>query len=322
MKPHDELSTPAILHRIRTAVDLALNEGTHREKIDPERLNRLRISGFPFCGVKWFMGLPRSTSKATRNTSSMKYYTQVGHVLHAVMQDGLDSLGDGLNISGVCLIGNWKCVACGKIKRMSKRPVSCVCGERLFAYREAEVKNGHVFGHIDTIFCLTLKKPTKAFPDGEAWIVVDYKTTSLKVVNATDCKLPYLGNIGQINAYVGQLHELGHPMLPLSLLIYVPRDNPWKYRMEAVEVDFAAEAKKAALYVRRFIQIASVQSQEELDAAIELRPCREKLLAQFSGCKYAAGCAGAANSRRIERSARHIMARVQRKLPILKKEQK
>jgi hypothetical protein len=286
--------------------------------MDPERMTRLRISGFPFCGVKWFMGLPRATSKATRNPSSMKYYTHVGHVLHTVMQDGLDSLGKDLHVSGVCLIGNWKCTSCGNLVKMSKRPLACKCGEKLFSYREAEIENGHIFGHIDTIFCLTLKKPTKAYPGGEVWIVVDYKTTSLKVVNATDCKLPYLGNIGQINAYVGQLHELGHPMLPLSLLIYVPRDNPWKYRIEAVEVDFAAEAKKAALYVRRFIQIAKVQTQEQLNEAIAVRPCREKLLVQFEYCKYADGCAGAVNKSRMERSAGHILARVQHKLPILK----
>lgn len=319
MKPHDELSNASILHRIRTALDLALNAGTHKEVVDPERTTRLRISSFPFCGIRWFMELPRTTSKSTRRPSSMKYFTQVGHVLHAVMQDGLDSLGEDLDVVGVSLIGNWKCSGCSRFAKMCKRPAQCKgCGKNLFSYREAEIDRGNIFGHIDTIFCLTLRKPTKAFPGGEIWIVVDYKTTSLKVVNATDCLLPYHNNMGQICAYVGQLKELGHPMLPMALLVYVPRDNPWRYRMEPVPVDFEAEAKKAALYVRRFKHVGSVKDQDGINEVIAIRPCRDKLLSQFKSCAFAESCAGPENTAKIERATGHVLARVIHKLPILK----
>lgn len=314
----DELNTKHLVHRVSAALDLAFNEGLYREKTDPTRMNRLRISGFPFCGVRWFADLQRKTARAVFNGSSMRYYTQVGNVLHAVMQDGLASLD--LDPMRVSVVGNWTCSdpSCSRVHRIQEKPLICVkCGGRGFRYDEAEINAGSVFGHIDMILSLWLRSNTKAFPGGKVWIVLDWKTTSLKKVNAKESEFPYTDNVSQIAAYVGQLHELGHPVLPLAMLVYTPRDNPRQYKVCTVDVDFSLERKRVAVYVARFEQAGNAVSAKDVEEIVEDRPCKNKLSSVFRSCKRADKCAGPGNHAQVVKELEAVRVKVFSKLPIL-----
>ena len=308
----DKATLGTISHKLAAAIDLALNEGLHREKVDPTRVNRLRISGWPFCQIKWFLGLPRSTSKANFISSGMKYFTNVGHVLHGVVQNALTNVG--IEAFGITLIGDWKCSKCGQLHTIQKKPEQCSCGNDSFLFEEIAIERGLITGHIDTVLSFKMKSTGQ-----EMWVVIDYKTTSLKKVNAKDRKIPYKENIFQIGGYVGQLHEMGYPVIPLAFLIYVPRDNPWRYCVEPALLDFDEEARRAKLYKKRFIKIASLDSLEELERTVANRPCKDKLLADFAHCKYADMCAGPDQHKFILREAIAAFHKVEAKLPIRKK---
>ena len=310
----DRKTLASISHKLSAALELALNEGLHREKMDPTRVSRLRISSFPFCQVRWFLDLPRTTSKAHFVSSSSKYFTNVGHVLHGVMQNALTSVG--IDAFGLTLIGDWKCLSCSKLYPICPEPKGCSCGHQKFKFEEVHIERDGLTGHVDTILSFQTKIKGN---DQEFWVVIDYKTTSMSKLNASPCLMPYKDNVFQIGGYVGQLHEMGYPVLPLAFLIYVPRDNPWRFRLEPVRVDLEEETRRVILYKKRFKRVASVATIDELKDVIASRPCRKGIIADFDGCRYAASCAGPAQEKAITREATSVFNRVEAKLPIIKR---
>lgn len=297
-----------ISYQVESVLRSALDEGLHPQEVDPSRVTKLRISSFPFCHVRWFLDLPRTTAKKHKVSSASRYFTSVGHVLHAVMQFGLDSVD--LSKYSVSIIADWKCAGCGFHARMQKKPAKCdSCGSSSWKFEEVAIEEENVSGHIDTIL---------SFQDGskEFWIVIDYKTTSIYAVDRKP--LPYIENCYQISAYVGRLHAAGKPVLPLALLVYTPRDNPWRFVIKPVEVDFEEEERRFNLYKKRFVRIASASSREDLVGAVSSRPCRNGPMKPFEGCAWSKTCAGPKNSEKTVERMAHVMERVQHKLPILK----
>lgn len=313
-----KLAIKILNEKVSTAFELALNEGSHREVVDPTRVSRLRISSFPFCPVQWFMGLPRNTGKARYATSSSRYFTQVGHVLHGVIQNALTNVG--LDVHGIEVIADWKCKACKTIASIQVKPTTCKCGCEEFWYEEIAIERGIITGHIDTVLAITLRNYKELGLPQTVWIVIDYKTSSTFKVRAKDSKMPYIANVRQIGGYVGQLHEMGYPVVPLAYLIYVPRDNPWSYRLEPVAVNIEDEARRVKLYQKRFIRIAAVSTRDELIDVVDTRPCRKELLDDFHDCGHSGKCAGPDNRNTIIRSMAEVLVRVEKKLPIRKQE--
>ena len=125
-----------------------------------------------------------------------------------------------------------------------------MCKKTHFVFHEVEIKDPFgenlLVGHVDTIFQLTLKE----YPGKKFWVVIDYKTSSVKRVAGPD--MVSADNKAQIRAYVGILKEMGQNMLPFGFLVYIPRDNPYKFEIAVVDVSFEKERKRVKRYKQQF----------------------------------------------------------------------
>ncbi len=306
-----------IAARIEAAYELAMKEGSHREEVDPTRLTRLRVSAFPFCQIQWFLGLPNNAVKARHQSSSSRYFTRVGHVLHDTVQNALTNVG--LEVHDLTLIGDWKCLSCKRMHTIRKKPSRCKrCGGSEFKYLEISLHSDVVTGHVDTVFSFRLKSGVPGYENQEFWIVIDYKTSSTYKTISTSSGIPYIGNVRQISGYVHALHESGYPVLPLAFLVYVPRDNPFRPRLEPVRVNLDDEARRLRIYTKRYVQIASAHKLSDLEKAVDTRPCRRELVDDFCECPNSARCAGPDNREGILEEMERIRQRMIKKLPILK----
>ena len=87
-----DLTVLDVERRVNKLMNLALEHGTVDEKSDPSRVQRLRVSSFPFCGVRWFMDLPSGTGSVKSGGTKFKFYMSVGHAVHDTMQRVLASM--------------------------------------------------------------------------------------------------------------------------------------------------------------------------------------------------------------------------------------
>ena len=258
--------------------------------------------------------------------AGMKYYVTVGSAVHDVVQTLLAGLD--LEATGVAVIADWKCRSCQRIKRMQAKPEKCSCGHTTFKFLEPTVDDGEILGHIDTILEITLSKKTKDFPDGKIWIVLDYKTSSLKKTNAgsrakseaerklAQARMVSSSNRSQIRTYVTLLKKLGRPMAPFAALIYIPRDNPFEFKIHLLNVDFAKEGRLLRGYKHDFKLAVKAKTYEDLVEIVDNRPCSEKCLKQFQWCKWRNMCAGEQNTKVILREMNNIRKVVDKRLPI------
>lgn len=310
-----KLTPEKVVHRLQAAFDLALNEGLHPNKVDPTRISRLRVSSFPFCGLKWFLGLQSISNKKSFMSSAMRYFVTVGSSLHSVMQDAL--LTVDLEPLSIEVYADWKCAKCNHVHRFCGRPTACVkCKEMKLSYEEITVDSKPVMGHIDTVFLVSLKVPTEDFPSGKVFVVVDYKTTSTKKIESG--ALPYSDNKEQIRAYVNELHRKRKPVAPFAFLVYVPRDNPWKYKILVVMVNLEQEEKKRARYVSRFQIALKVETEDQVSSLVARRPCREKQKKLYASCPHFAYCPGSDNHDMILNKAQDLRSKLELKLPMSK----
>jgi hypothetical protein len=306
-------SPDMVADRLAQAFKIALEEGLHSERVDPSRVSRLRISSFPFCPVKWFMGLDRNKNPIAFLGSHQRYYTRVGHVLHDVMQSGL--LAVDLTPTKVEVVCDWVCLSCKHRHFFTARIAECTeCGHKKLKAEEHEVDDYPVMGHIDNVFRIHYKdkKDRARF----VYVVIDYKTTSFKGIKSG--RLPYKDNQAQLRAYANEIRRRGEPVLPFVFLVYVPRDNPNAFKLYPVDVDFEKEEIKRARYVARFLRVIEIKRKSELMELLDDRPCRSKLLPVFEGCKLAAGCAGESNRENIEEQVVRVFKSLDGRLPLVK----
>lgn len=299
-----------------------ISEGRVMEQNDPTRVKSLRVSSFPFCAVQWFLSLPNRTSKASALDASFKFYVSVGHAVHDTLQKLLTTLD--MSALKAEMIADWRCLACKKkhygnrdigMHVMQVQPSKCeVCGGDKFEFHEVTVKYKNIVGHVDTIFEITLNKPTKAYPEGKAWIVVDYKTAKMKNMGTDHMASHH--NKSQIRAYVALLKKLGKPVVPFAALIYVPREDLKHFQVKVVSVDFEKMYPKIENYIKQFKQAVRVRAKSDLIPIVEDRPCSEKCLKQFEWCQWRGMCAGEENEEVILRELNNIRKVMLPRLPI------
>lgn len=253
--------------------------------------------------------------------AGFKYYVTVGSAVHDVVQ----TLMAGLDFSGLKthIIADWTCRKCVRRTVMSRKPKKCNgCGGVDFKFHECTIDHKGVLGHVDMILEVELPKPTKEYPEGKLWIVVDFKTSSIKKTTgdaktgAPNPKMVSSNNKSQIRAYVCLLRKMGKPVTPYAVLVYIPRDNPFQFKSHALQVDFSKEARLIMSYKRQHRIASTVKTREDLVALVDERPCSQGCLKQFEWCKWRHMCAGEDNRKAILRQLDEIRKAVDHRLPI------
>ena len=175
------------------------------EKGDPARLYNLRCSQIPYCPASVLINYgQRGIYRAMG--MRMAFYVHVGTVVHTVMQSCLSQSG--------AFLGDYHCEECGKKYPMSHTTECCGFPTK---YEEIEIDYKGIVGHIDGVF-----RDSK----GRYWII-DYKTTSLASASSKE-KNPGLGYKSQVLAYAVLIEKQFGIKVSGCMLIFLPRDNPWK----------------------------------------------------------------------------------------------
>ncbi len=205
----------------------------------------LRPSGFPVCAIHHFIALVQYSNAISLKSVTPAYttphglfFTTVGTGVHSVLQAAF--VNSPRQASK--LWGNFICMnpSCKHRIEHSIRPLTCPsCGFGLMVYEEVEVSgrvgvsesklvlpkslvrnrtiNVPIKGHVDTI----LRKAANAY------IPVDYKTTSVTAINThldTGCKFPYQHNVEQVETYASMLSKQFDLPITDTSLVYVARD--------------------------------------------------------------------------------------------------
>lgn len=190
---------------------------------DPRRIYYLRPSSFPFCGVRRFLDYPEFLGQEglSHMDAGMLFYVTVGHAFHAVFQEILGKHGQ--------VIGNWRCPKCKSIKTFTtyKRCKACNVPRQ---YRELEVKYKRtLIGHLDGLY---LDTATNTY-----W-VIDYKSTSSRQIwwhQKKEAVYPYKDNVAQIKSYVPLIEREFGIKVSGYMLVYLPRDNPFKGKIVCIK---------------------------------------------------------------------------------------
>lgn len=252
----------------------------------------LRPSSFPLCSVLVYKDLAVGAAANGRFERSMNagggYFTSVGTAAHTNIQT---YIGKSKKI-----YGHWKCinhlcpeyhkardrwktivVSGKKVRKLvhgkPTREFSCdnVCPECKYdmEYVELTVKHKRVEGHIDCVIMLDHKRK-------RIW-VADYKTCTGAKVDSGRTKLPMRVHLRQIPSYCHILEkEYGYVVEGFSL-IYICRDNPYKF-YEHAEPWTDAWRKRAAkeFKLERLRYKAGVKAwlERDPDIAIAEKPCK------------------------------------------------
>lgn len=213
----------------------------------------LRASSLPVCCILQYLSLHKENLEGPkRNVSyTSDFFTQLGSAVHLVVQRWMGQTGR--------ILGNWYCPKCSYKKRMSLYEGDCPkCGTELL-YKELVVKYKELSGHVDGIVLL---------PD-ENMIVLDYKTTTSSKIN--NGVKPYIAYEKQIKSYSHILkEEYGLPIVGSSLL-YISRDNPYKYH----EYPFNVEDMEVFLnsQVRQHRIAKKVTKTQNYSVLMKNKPC-------------------------------------------------
>jgi hypothetical protein len=198
-----------------------------------QREEKLRVSGFPFCGLKsaWkkMEKLQGLEAKATTN-SDKEHYTGTGTNMHLVFQRWLGHHGK--------ILGNWKC-KCGYHAQLKTSNKCKVCKKEM-EYEEITVRAfKHVSGHIDGVF---LSKAGKVF-------VIDYKTTATRMLRSPF--LPYAKNVAQIKSYCALLELNYNIKVDGWMLLYISRDTIKRFTIKGGYIS-VKEKKKVLERIKLF----------------------------------------------------------------------
>lgn len=227
------------------------------------KVPRLRVSGFPFCGLRAAYERMADIKPDPENTTSMEYYTSVGTSAHEVFQRSLGVRGR--------IYGNWKCrdEKCRGKRKFSLNSECPKCGKEM-EYVEFEVTAfRHVSGHTDGLYLDLMKRN---------WLI-DYKTSSMRVLNyqKSNPTLPYRKNVQQIESYVPMMEHQYNIDVQGWMLGYVPRDDP---KTICVKGCAMSQKKKDAawqrikLYDDQYEEVLNLNSLSQLRYLRDTKFCR------------------------------------------------
>ena len=252
-------------NELHTYLDTAL--GIELPELQP-RPYRLRVSGLPYCGLKhlWQVHNPTPDAAQPGLGFAKEYFTSVGTTVHTALQRWV---GRGSRI-----YGNWKCanLKCSGLIKFSAYKPCPVCGSET-VYDEFEVKAfKHLSGHTDGLYKSR----------GNRWWVIDYKTSSMKVLDAHGVApvLPYSGNKFQITSYVPLIERQFGIKVSGWALIYLSRDNPFKFRVISEPM---TEAAKEARMLK--LELFDTQYDRVLHASNAVGPKVVAWLVETKFCK-------------------------------------
>ena len=187
------------------------------ESDEPAREERLRVSGFPFCALRFAHKKLVAHLTVRKMKYGSKFHTGVGAITHEIIQQWVGMGGK--------VWGAWKCKrdGCEGKRELSKNPRCPVCKSYMEYEEITVVAFNNVSGHIDCIFRDSRNN----------WWIVDYKTTSTRTLahQKEEPTLPYATNIAQIEAYCALVELTFDIEITGWMLHYVTRDNPLYNRM-------------------------------------------------------------------------------------------
>lgn len=250
-----------------------------------DRQDKLRVSGFPFCGLK--KAYEKMIFKPTSEPSDAgrEFYTTVGTAAHLVFQRWLGQAGK--------IWGNWKCYnkQCGHTIEFSRKRKCPKCKSEM-EYEEFEVKAfRHLSGHIDGVFEAS---------DGTFW-VIDYKTSSVKNIYKHRKErdlFPYAKNKAQIMTYCALLEQKYKIKIKGWCLMYVARDDPFMVEVCSGVTDEKAKKsiiRKCKVYDEQYDVILNLRTADHIRYLIETKPCKSREFYNehfkgFHGCPLEAVC--------------------------------
>ncbi len=261
---------------------------------DPRRVYYLRPSSFPFCGVRRFLDYPEFLEQEglSHMDAGMLFYVTVGHAFHAVFQEILGKAGK--------VIGNWRCPKCKSVKAFTtyRRCKACNIPRE---YRELEVKyKKTLVGHLDGLY---LDEATNTY-----W-VIDYKSTSSRQIwfHKKQPVYPYKDNVAQIKSYVPLVEREYGIKVAGYMLVYLPRDNPFKGKIVCIKaLGTKAKAKITDVldrYVKIHRRLLVSKTIEDFDYLYENKLCldaedyRKNVHSQYNPCPHHKTCFNAAKMR-------------------------
>lgn len=286
-----------IERHIEDVVNAAFTQGHITSRIDPTRVQYLRVSSFPFCARAWFLAQPEALGRARREDAKDLYYTSVGTAVHEVFQSGAESLAVPAKLRGShdtepvflprnsILIQDWICVHCHHRTRFSPHPTKCAwCGSSKFRGAEHQVRySRRVLGHMDGTFAFPEKG--ESYSKDTVHIPMDYKTCSAAALKSN--RLPYEGNKDQLLSY-GAIKQSEGYNVPGVALVYVCRDNPNNRRVIALPLDGDAQRKKIAKYEKAY---EAAEKCRDLDTAMALPTKTKSDFADKCGyCRFRKPC--------------------------------
>ena len=302
--------------RINAAMQQLVQESQAVRNTDLSRTTNLRFSGFPFCGTRWFLNLPISLAEKMRMNFGMRFFTAVGTTVHEAIQEMWGSLKD------VRVYNDYLCRSCKHREYLKKKVLQCPsCGSTNLSKEEHELRYKNALGHIDELIWVELPEGMQTkFKLKKGLIVIDYKTTMLAKVTAKKSALPYKENVFQISGYASALHESGLPILGYCL-IYVPRDNPFQFKVCAFELtpkNHAEAINRMDYYVENFGAWSSAKTLKRVIKLVEHRPCTpgETVPEDFEGCKWANLCTSLDGEEILMQKINTVFNQIEHKLPI------
>ena len=243
----------------------------------------LRPSAFPLCPILVWMKLTQGAKRGYWGESGSfqsKYFSTVGTDFHSMIQYFIGMSGK--------IYGNWMCInneckkgraavtlynergeviRSGKITAYNTTDNECPCCGEAMQYEEIEVRYKGIKGHIDCIIDLG---------DGKYW-VGDYKTSSNW---GLDNKiLPMNSHLKQIPAYVYILRKKYKLNVVGFSLLYVTRDNPWRFKETPFEwnhewTEYASDMLRGEK--RKYKAALHTFVDGDLDRIIEHKPCKSE----------------------------------------------
>jgi hypothetical protein len=263
-------------YKVSNSLTNMMEHAKFHQPVDMERVLNLRFSSLPFCSVRWFLNLPQKLNGTNVSDFGSKFFTSVGTTVHTVFQDAVH------NSPSFHALNDYICTSCRKryVLRM-ERPKKCSCGSILFRRDEHEVLWRGAIGHVDENVVPDINYPKRVF-------ILDYKTTSLKNLHKKD-SIQYSS---QIKSYGVALTDAGYEVLGCGL-VYVPRDNPYKFRMSELPFNQEVYAKSLSWLEFWLAEHKKGMNVETPRDALELlanRPCREKVLHCYQDCEHKSYC--------------------------------
>lgn len=263
-----------------------------------------RPSAFPLCSIQTLIKLATGAADGYFEREwqmAGEYFTTVGTAAHEAIQYGMGETGQ--------VWGDWSCrnpncskahrardlynekgelIRKGKPTLVSTVKNKCPKCKHPMDYVEKEVDYKGIKGHVDCILKLR----------GGGWWVADYKTSTSGKIDRAAQDLPERAHKKQVPTYCLALEEQYDIKVYGYSILYLSRDNPFKFYEYAERWDDNLRKKTRKMVAReKKIFQAALMSLARRDAkyAIEHKPCDSKRYYEtqhkcYSECPFVERC--------------------------------